>query len=109
MLVVPPYEANEAELSLLAVLEDVQVEALAEHGPDPALRLAVGLRVVGPRASMADSSCSAHAPPNARAVRVAGVGEHALRHDPLSARPADGANQEPRRGATAPAVAAPPV
>src|ERR1022692_3169777 len=98
VLVVPLEEASEAVSAVVRALENLEVEALAEHGADPAFRLAVGLRVVGASEAMAQLSRPAHSPPGLGPVGGAIVREQTVDADALGPKPAQRTDQKMGRG-----------
>src|SRR5919197_105577 len=97
LLVVPRDEPRERTSALLGAGEDLEVEALGEDGPDPALASAVRLGPIRPGAAVLQAEQPDGAPEGPGHVRAAVVGEEAPDPDTLVPEPAHGADEEPGR------------
>jgi hypothetical protein len=96
--VVPLEEVREAVTTLLRAVEDFEVEALAEHGADPAPRRAIGLRMIGSSEAVLESDHTAHPAPRLGSICAAIVGEQRVDADAVFPESAPRANKEVGRG-----------
>lgn len=67
-VIVIGHEALQRPAPLVGTGEDLEVQALAQHGPDPALTLAIRLRAVGAGALVGDAQPARQAAEDAAAI-----------------------------------------
>ncbi len=87
-------EPLERKSSLAGRGEDLDVQALGQDRPDPALRLAVGLGPIGAGPEVAQAEPAPGATEDPTPVRAAVVGQEALDRDAVGPEPAQRPDQE---------------